>query len=118
MTTAFLLSDWGRPIESAVRSVVAVAVAVYVAGYAVGAWVHQLNDGLTAAVTSRPAPAPAPAPKILQRCAVAAVRARAGLLPQDPMDRAVLAVRHGMTQAAAARYYKVSRSTLRRRLAR
>ena len=118
MSTAFLLSDWGKPIESAVRSVAAVAVAVYVAGYVAGAWLHQLNDGLTAAVTGKPAPAPAPAPKILQRCAMAAVPARAGLLPQVPMDQAVLAVRHGMAQAAAARYYGVSRSTLRRRLAR
>ena len=116
MTTAFLLSDWGKPIESAVRSVTAVAVAVYVAGYVAGAWLHRLNNGLTTAVTNKPAPAPAS--KIVQRCAVAAVPARAGLLPQAPMDRAVLAVRAGMAQAAAARYYGVSRSTLRRRLAR
>lgn len=115
-TTAFFLSDWGKPIESAVRSVAAVAVAVYVAGYVAGAWLHRLNNGLTAAVTGKPAPAPAS--KIVQRCAVAAVPARAGLLPQGPMDRAVLAVRHGMAQAAAARCYGVSRSTLRRRLAR
>lgn len=94
MTTTFLLSDWGRPIESAVRSVAAVAVAVYVAGYVVGAWVHQLNDGLAAAVTGKPAPAPAS--KILQRCAAQPVVACAGLLPQEPMDQAVPAVRHGM----------------------
>jgi hypothetical protein len=55
-------------------------------------------------------------PQKIQRCAVAPVVARCGIQAPDPMARAIAAVRDGSTQAAAARRYGVSRSTLRRRL--
>ena len=110
----FFLSDWGSPIESAVRAVAAVAVAFYVTGGMAKDWILQLSDELAAAVVPRP-PAPVPRPAVLYACRP--VVARCGIAPRSPMDRAVLAVMAGSSQAAAARRFNVSRSTLRRRLA-
>ena len=109
----FLLSDWGIPIESAVRSVAAVAVACYVLGAMAKDWILQLSDELAAAVAAKP-PVPVPRPAVLYACRP--VVARCGIAPRSPMDRAVLAVMGGSSQAAAARRFNVSRSTLRRRL--
>ena len=109
----FLLSDWGAPIESAVRAVAAVAVAFYVTGAMAHDWIVKLSDGLAAVVVARP-PAPVARPAVLYACRP--VVARCGIAPRSPMDRAVLAVMAGSSQAAAARQFGVSRSTLRRRL--
>ena len=108
----FLLSDWGIPIESAVRSVAAMAVACYVLGAMAHDWIVELSDSLAAAVVTRP---PAPRPPVLYRCAP--VVARCGIQAPDPMAKAIAAVMGGSSQAAAARRFGVSRSTLRRRLA-
>lgn len=119
---SLIVSDWAPHIEKTVRLIAVPIAAAYVAGLMVGTWIHQLNDALTQLTTPRqalqtaPVTMAAPVAVKVQRCAVAPVIARAGLLPQDPMDRAVLAVRTGMSQAAAARQFGVSRSTLRRRL--
>ena len=109
----FFLSDWGSPIESAVRAIAAVAVAFYVTGGMAKDWILQLSDELAAAVVPRP-PAPVPRPAVLYACRP--VVARCGIAPRSPMDRAITAVLSGSSQAAAARQFGVSRSTLRRRL--
>lgn len=124
---SLIVSDWSEPIEKTVRLIAVPIAAVYVAGYMVGQWIHQLNDALTALTTARPHnPAaafvaaledPGPIPVIVQRCAVAPVIARCGIQAPDPMARAIAAVMGGSSQAAAARMFNVSRSTLRRRLA-
>ena len=108
----FLLSDWGAPIESAVRAVAAVAVAFYVTGAMAHDWIVKLSDGLAAVVVARP-PAPVARPAVLYACAVPPPR---NLTTADPLGRAIVAVVGGSSQAAAARAYGVSRSTLSRRL--
>lgn len=106
---SFLLSDWGAPIESAVRSVAAMAAVCYVFGMMTGAWLHRLNDDLAAAVSPKP-----PVPVILQRQAVPSPR---NVAAPDPMAMAIAAVHSGTRVATAARMFSVSRTTLRRRLA-
>jgi hypothetical protein len=114
---SLILTDWAPHIEKTVRLIAVPIAAVYVAGYMAGQWLHQLNDALTTLATARPQPpAPIAQPVIVQRCAVAPVVARCGIQAPDPMARAIAAVKDGSTQAAAARRYGVSRSTLRRRL--
>ena len=108
----FLLSDWGAPIESAVRAVAAVAVAFYVTGGMAKDWILRLSDGLAAAVVARPL-APVTRPAVCHACAVPSPR---NLTTADPLGRAIVAVVSGSSQAAAARQFGVSRSTLRRRL--
>lgn len=117
---SLIVEDWAPHIERTVRLIAIPIAAAYVAGLMVGTWIHQLNNAITAlAVPQAPAaiaqPVPAPAP-VLYRCAP--VVARCGIQAPDPMARAVAAVMGGMSQAAAARRYGVSRSTLRRRIAR
>jgi hypothetical protein len=111
-----ILSDWGVHIEKTVRLICVPIAATYVLGMMAGSFVHQLNDALAAIVSPRPQ-APQPAPVIIQRCAVQPVIARCGIQAPDPMAKAVAAVMGGSSQAAAARRFNVSRSTLRRRLA-
>jgi hypothetical protein len=121
-----ILSDWSPHIENTVRAICIPIAAAYVAGYMVGQWLHQLNDALTLLVAPRPHnPAaafidaledPGPIPLKVQRYACAPVVARCGIQAPDPMAKAVAAVMGGSSQAAAARRYGVSRSTLRRRL--
>lgn len=114
---ALIVSDWGQPIERTVRFICVFIAACYVAGYMAGVWLGQLTDAWVALTVPRPtAPAPAPAPVIVQRCAVRPVIARCGIQAPDPMAKAVAAVMGGCSQAAAARQFGVSRSTLRRRL--
>jgi hypothetical protein len=125
-----ILTDWAPHIEKTVRIIAIPIAAAYVAGLMVGQFVHQLNDAITALVTPRQAapidprvtyrpecvnPDSTMAPIVQQACRP--VIARCGIAPQTDMDRAVLAVQAGSSQAAAARRYNVSRSTLRRRLA-
>ena len=107
-----LLSDWGTPAESIVRSIAAIAVGCYVLGAMAHDWIVELSDSLAAAVVTRP---PAPRSPVLYRCAP--VVARCGIQAPDPMAKAIAAVMGGSSQAAAARRFGVSRSTLRRRLA-
>ena len=120
---SLIVDDWAPHIEKTVRLIAIPVAAVYVAGYMAGEWLAQLTDAFTA-LTCPQAPAPAaepvaaPAPVIVQRCAVQPVVARCGIQAPDPMAKAVAAVTGGMSQAAAARRYGVSRSTLRRRVAR
>lgn len=117
---SLILSDWAPHIEKTVRLIAVPIAAVYVAGYMVGNWLHQLNDAITAIATQRPFTAtakpqtPIAQPVIVQRQAVPSPR---NIAAPDPMAMAVAAVRGGSSQAAAARCYGVSRSTLRRRLA-
>lgn len=123
---ALILSDWAPHIEKTVRLICVPIAAAYVAGYMVGRWIHQLNDALTALAAPRPT-APTPAP-VLYRCAPVvarcgfahdrrAQRGASGIQAPDPMAKAIAAVMGGSSQAAAARMFNVSRSTLRRRLA-
>lgn len=109
-----IVDDWAPHIEKTVRLIAVPIAAVYVAGLMFGTWLHQLNDAI-AALTA-PHQAPAPVPVKVQRFAIQAVPARVGIAPPDPMAMAVSAVKGGSSQAAAARTYGVSRSTLRRRL--
>ncbi len=113
---SIILSDWGDHIEKTVRLICVPIAACYVLGMMAGSFVHQLNDALAAIVSPRPQ-APIPQPVIVQRCAVQPVIARCGIQAPDPMAMAVSAVLGGSSQVAAARRYGVSRSTLRRRLA-
>lgn len=112
---SLILSDWGVHIERSVRLICVPIAACYVLGMMAGSFVHQLNDALAAIVTPRQVQ-PAPIPVKVQRCAVRPVIARCGIQAPDPMARAVAAVMGGSSQAAAARRFNVSRSTLRRRL--
>jgi hypothetical protein len=117
----FITTDWAPHIEAAVRSIAAIAAFVYTAGYCTGQWLHNLNDSTTALLVPKPQPAPAPAPvpvqrPIVQRFAIAAVPAYSGIMPRDPMDRAVAKVRSGMSQRKAAALCGVSRSSLQRAL--
>ena len=107
-----LLSDWGTPAESIVRSIAAIAVGCYVLGAMAHDWIVELSDSLAAAVVTRP-PAPVPRPAVCHACAVPSPR---NLTTADPLGRAIVAVVSGSSQAAAARTYGVSRSTLSRRL--
>jgi hypothetical protein len=134
---SLILSDWAPHIEKTVRLIAVPIAACYVLGLMAGSFVHQLNDALAAMVSPRPHnPAaafvaaledPGPIPLKVQRQAVPSPRnvaapltrpsafARAGCAP-DPLAMALTAVREGSSQAAAARRFNVSRSTLRRRL--
>jgi hypothetical protein len=106
-----LTTDWAPHIERNVRAIVPVLVAVYAAGYATGAWLHRLNDRLARRT------APAPHPVLIQRLAPAAAPANiAPPRPADPMARAVLKVRSGMSQRQAASLCGVSRTSLQRAL--
>lgn len=108
---ALILSDWAPHIEKTVRMICIPIAATYVLGMMAGSFIHQLNDALAAIVTPRQ---PQPAPVILQRCATPSPR---NIAAPDPMAKAVAAVMGGSSQAAAAKRFGVSRSTLRRRLA-
>jgi hypothetical protein len=119
--TTILSTDWAPHAEAIARRLAQVCTVVYVAGYCFGAWVHRLNDSTTALLVPKPQPAPAPAPvpvqrPIVQRFAIAAVPAYSGIMPRDPMDRAVAKVRSGMSQRQAAALCGVSRSSLQRAL--
>jgi len=117
-----IVSDWAPAIEKTVRLIAVPIAAAYMAGLMVGIWIHQLNDAFAALTTGcqMPQAVPAAVPVIVQRCAVAPVVANVArpIGCSDQMAAAVAAVMGGMSQAAAARRYGVSRSTLRRRLAR
>jgi hypothetical protein len=119
--TTILSTDWAPHAEAIARRLAQVCTVVYVAGYCFGSWVHRLNDSTTALLVPKPQPAPAPAPvpvqrPIVQRFAIAAVPAYSGIMPRDPMDRAVAKVRSGMSQRQAAALCGVSRSSLQRAL--
>ncbi len=109
-----ILSDWAPHIEKTVRLIAVPIAAAYVAGYMVGQWLHQLNDVITQLATARPQ-APIAQPVIVQR--QAAIHSPRNIAAPDPMALAIHAVRSGHSQASAARQFGVSRSTLRRRLA-
>ena len=118
---SFITTDWAPHIEAVVRFIAAIAVFVYAAGYCTGQWLHRLNDSFAALTVRRPQPAPAPAPvpvqrPIVHRFAIAAVPAYSGIMPRDPMARAVAKVRCGMSQRQAAALCGVSRSSLQRAL--
>jgi hypothetical protein len=115
-----LTTDWAPHAEALARRLAQVCAVVYVAGYVTGAWLHRLNDSITALLVRMPQPAPAPAPvpvqrPIVQRLAPAAPPA-AIAPPRDPMARAVAKVLSGMSQRQAAALCGVSRSSLQRAL--
>ena len=109
--TTILTADWAPHAESLARRLAQVCVVVYVAGYMTGAWIHRLND----AIAGRTTPAPAPQLVVVQRLAPAAPPANVAP-PRDPMARAVVNVRSGMSQRQAAALCGVSRSSLQRAL--
>ena len=117
MSTAFptmktiFTTDWAPHIDAIARRLAQVCAVVYCLGYATGAWLHRLNDRLARRT------APAPHPVLIQRLATAAPPANiAPPRPADPMARAVLKVRSGMSQRQAASLCGVSRSSLQRAL--
>jgi hypothetical protein len=115
-----LTTDWAPHIEAIARRLAQVCAVVYVAGYCTGRWIHRLNDALTTLLVRRQAPAPAKTPwatPVIQRLATAAPPANiAPPRPADPMARAVLKVRSGMSQRQAASLCGVSRTSLQRAL--
>jgi hypothetical protein len=54
-------TDWAPHIEAAARALAVAVAAVYTAGYVTGAWVHRLNDRLSALLVRKPAPYRSPA---------------------------------------------------------
>ena len=64
MVTAFK-SDWGIPIEQAVRSFVAVCAMIYTAGLMAGEFIHWLNDVIAGKQPIIEPVAPAPAPVVV-----------------------------------------------------
>jgi hypothetical protein len=51
-------ADWAPHIEAAVRAIATAAAFVYTAGYVTGAWLHRLNDRLSALLVRQPVPTP------------------------------------------------------------
>lgn len=105
-------TDWAPYIEAAVRALAAAAAFVYTCGYCTGAWLHNLNDRLSALLVRKPEPAPVPAP-VLYRCAP--VVARCGI--QAPrVHPAVTLCAAGLSQRAIAAKLGCTRYEVRKAL--
>ena len=124
------LADWAPHIERTARRLAQVCAVVYCLGYVAGAWLHRLNDTLTALLVRRRgftvderamclevlAAAPIVQP---QAAAITPANiAPPGLIHiSDPMARAVRMVRsEGKSQRLAASLCGVSRTSLQRAL--
>jgi hypothetical protein len=124
---AILTTDWAPHAEAIARRLAQVCAVVYCLGYCTGAWLHRLNDRLSSLLVRRRGLTPedramclevlATTAPIIQRLATAAPPANiAPPRTADPMARAVLKVRSGMSQRQAASLCGVSRTSLQRAL--
>jgi hypothetical protein len=120
--TRALSSDWGPHLHSTARRTGAMVALIWTLcslaadrWQRLAAWVEQHHlHGLARLGMGTD---PAPEPMLIQRLAPAAPPANiAPPRPADPMARAVLKVRSGMSQRQAASLCGVSRSSLQRAL--
>jgi hypothetical protein len=111
-------ADWAPRIELAARRFAAACAVVFVAGWALGAFVHRLNDQLTALLVRKRRPLLLPPARAIEPAfAIAPVPAHSGFgRAADPMTRAVRLARKGLSQRKAAAICGVKRSSLQRAL--
>lgn len=102
--------QWGRAIETGIRSVAVVAVAAYTAGWVFGAWVHSSNAALAALASHGHRPAAPIAAAIETAPAAPIARDWAG----RPFE--ALTVRELRLQARAAGHRALARSGRRAEL--